>query len=122
MIRTYVNESGRLSGSDGLREPLDGVVWIDLVDPSKDEEARLEALLGVDLPTKEEMEEIEISSRLYNEDGAAFMTANLIRRGEHDQPPQRHPPRARAGAGPRPPRAGAVGGGAWVGRGGCGLC
>lgn len=90
MIRTYVNESGRLSGSDGLRESLDGIVWIDLVGPSKDEEARLEALLGVDLPTKEEMEEIEISSRLYNEDGAAFMTALLPAHADGDDP-EMHP-------------------------------
>ncbi|NMD07491.1 MAG: magnesium transporter CorA family protein, partial [Phyllobacteriaceae bacterium] len=33
-----------------------------------------------------ELEEIEASSRLYQEDGAAFMTANLIRRGEDDRP------------------------------------
>ncbi len=50
------------------------------------EEAAVEEALGIDIPTREELAEIEASSRLYQEDGAAFMTANLIRRGENDRP------------------------------------
>lgn len=61
-------------------------VWLDLVEPSAAEETAVETALGIDIPTREELAEIEASSRLYQEDGAAFMTANLIRRGEHDQP------------------------------------
>ena len=61
-------------------------VWIDLIDPSHDEENAVEATLGIDIPTRGELEEIEASSRLYQEDGTAFMTANLIRRGEDDRP------------------------------------
>ena len=61
-------------------------VWLDLVEPTDAEEAAVEAALGIDIPTREELAEIEASSRLYQEDGAAFMTANLIRRGENDQP------------------------------------
>ncbi len=44
----------------------------------------LEARLGLDIPTREEMEEIEVSSRLYTEDGAAFMTATLPSRTDSD--------------------------------------
>ena len=53
------------------------IVWIDLLTPTPEEERALEGSLGVDIPTREEMEEIEVSSRLYPEDGAAFMTATL---------------------------------------------
>jgi magnesium transporter len=56
------------------------------VEPTHEEEVAVERSLGIDIPTREELAEIEASSRLYQEDGAAFMTANLIRRGEHDQP------------------------------------
>jgi magnesium transporter len=56
------------------------------VAPTFEEEAAVEAALGIDIPTREELAEIEASSRLYQEDGAAFMTANLIRRGENDRP------------------------------------
>ncbi len=51
------------------------VVWIDLLNPSREEELRLEEKLKLLLPTREDMDEIEASSRLYMEDGAAFMTA-----------------------------------------------
>ena len=61
-------------------------IWLDLVEPTAEEEKSVEAALGIDIPTREELAEIEASSRLYQEDGAAFMTANLIRRGENDEP------------------------------------
>jgi magnesium transporter len=53
------------------------VVWIDLLNPTRDEELKLEEQLGVCLPTREDMAEIETSSRLYLENGAAFMTAQV---------------------------------------------
>jgi magnesium transporter len=61
-------------------------VWLDLVEPTAEEEKRVEVSLGIDIPTRGELAEIELSSRLYQEDGAAFMTANLIRRGDDDAP------------------------------------
>ncbi len=65
---------------------LVAAVWLDLVEPTDVEEANVEAALGIDIPTRGELAEIEASSRLYQEDGAAFMTANLIRRGDDDRP------------------------------------
>jgi len=54
-----------------------GMVWCDLYNPTREEELTLEAQLGVPLPTREDMDEIEASSRLYLEKGAAFMTAQV---------------------------------------------
>jgi magnesium transporter len=51
--------------------------WIDLYNPTRDEELAMESRLGVLLPTREDMAEIEASSRLYLEDGVAFMTAQV---------------------------------------------
>jgi magnesium transporter len=65
---------------------INKAVWIDLVSPTAEEEKAVEQALSIDIPTRGELEEIEASSRLYQEDGAAFMTANLIRRGEDDRP------------------------------------
>jgi magnesium transporter len=59
-------------------------IWVDLQAPTAEEEERLEKALGVNLPTREEMEEIEVSSRLYYEDGAAFMTATLPAQADRD--------------------------------------
>ena len=59
-------------------------VWYDLLAPTRDEEKVLESLLGVELPTREDMHEIEISSRLYSEDGAHFLTALIPAHTDHD--------------------------------------
>ena len=53
-------------------------IWIDLVNPTKAEEADIERLIGVQVPTREEMAEIEVSSRLYSENSAHYMTANIL--------------------------------------------
>ncbi|WP_279482596.1 magnesium transporter CorA family protein [Aureimonas sp. SK2] len=53
-------------------------VWIDLRNPTREEEHAIESLCGIEVPTREEMREIEVSSRLYSEDGGDFMTASLV--------------------------------------------
>lgn len=53
-------------------------VWIDLYRPTREEEKWVEKHLDFDLPTREEMREIEYSSRLYKENGNLFMTAIMI--------------------------------------------
>ncbi|MEO9168118.1 MAG: magnesium transporter CorA family protein [Aestuariivirga sp.] len=65
---------------------LKKAVWLDLVEPTAAEEARVESVLRFDIPSRGELAEIEASSRLYQEEGATFMTANLIRRGDDDRP------------------------------------
>ena len=61
-------------------------VWIDLVEPTRAEELAIERALDLLLPTKEEMAEIEVSSRLYQEDGATFMTATLLHKSDGEGP------------------------------------
>jgi magnesium transporter len=88
MLSVYGTDKGCLveHPEAGAAAMLAAAVWIDMVEPTADEEKAVEAALGIDIPTRGELEEIEASSRLYQEDGAAFMTANLIRRGEDDRP------------------------------------
>ena len=64
----------------------DDVIWMDLLNPTKAEELAAEKALGLYLPTREEMSEIESSSRLYREDGAEFMTAQLLAQTDTLQP------------------------------------
>ncbi len=54
------------------------VVWLDLKVPSPGEDKAVEKLVGIEIPTREDMQEIEISSRLYVENGARYMTATLM--------------------------------------------
>jgi magnesium transporter len=67
--RQVVDESGTIPP---------GAVWFDLVTPTVAEDKLLEGTLGIAVPTREEMQEIEVSSRLYQENGARYMTATLM--------------------------------------------
>src|SRR5689334_23724895 len=58
--------------------PPDNAVWIDMVTPTVQEDKLVEQMLGIAVPTREEMQEIEVSSRLYVENGARYMTATLM--------------------------------------------
>ncbi len=55
-----------------------GAVWIDLLSPTREEELLVEGATGIGVPTREEMAEIEHSSRFYEEHGAIYMTATLV--------------------------------------------
>jgi magnesium transporter len=56
--------------------PLSGAIWLDLYRPL-DPQVEAVGALGVTVPSVEEMEEIEISSRLYRENGSDYMTVTL---------------------------------------------
>ncbi len=76
MLHGYDGEGRR---SKDLPDPIDPkCVWLDLLDPTPAERARVDKLLGVELPTREEMGEIETSSRLYSEDDVLVMTASVL--------------------------------------------
>jgi magnesium transporter len=64
----------------------DEFLWADLFEPSPDEEKAVEALLTVDVPTRDEMKEIETSNRLYEENGAVYMTATVGSKLDSDRP------------------------------------
>ena len=81
------------------------VLWIDLCDPTQEEEDAVEAMLDVEVPTLQEMAEIEESSRLYREDGALIVTATGSRRTGNA--PFRAP-LVTFVVTPRPPRLGAL--------------
>jgi magnesium transporter len=65
---------------------LKGAVWIDVIAPSKIEEIQVEECLGFEIPTRAEMVEIELSSRLYKDNGAIFMTATMIAQSDSVDP------------------------------------
>ncbi|WP_265517021.1 magnesium/cobalt transporter CorA [Nitratireductor luteus] len=86
MLKAYTPDNGRLQSADSVEAHDAAVVWVDLLSPTDEEEQAVEAWLGVGVPTRDEMEEIEISSRLYAEDGAHFMTATLPAKADGDRP------------------------------------
>ena len=86
MLKTYQLLNGGLRAAplgDGIG-PQD--IWIDLFDPTAEERHLVTAALGLDMPTHEDMQEIEVSSRLYSEEGGLFMTALLLTNTDSDRP------------------------------------
>ena len=63
-----------------------GTFWVDLFDPSSAEETLVEKALTIDVPTREEMREIEPSSRLYEDGGALYMTATVVTKLDTELP------------------------------------
>ena len=75
----------RIEVKEGDPCPPDAV-WIDLVAPTLGEDKIVESAIGVMVPTREEMAEIEVSSRLYIENGARYMTATVLYNTDTDKP------------------------------------
>jgi magnesium transporter len=88
MIRLYRSGAAIVEATEvGPGWTLDtDILWIDLVRPTRTEETAIEAALGLGLPTPEEMAELEASSRLYRENGAVFLIADLMHHGDEDLP------------------------------------
>ena len=78
MITAFRSSGTRLERMDLAQDPLKDALWIDLESPSGTEEEAVEATLGIDIPTREDMQEIEISSRIYRENGVLFLTAQVL--------------------------------------------
>ena len=79
MLSVFVPSAGSLRKVEVADEALPPeTVWIDLKSPTLPEEKLVEQLIGIEVPTREDMQEIEISSRLYTESGARYMTATLM--------------------------------------------
>jgi magnesium transporter len=64
----------------------DEFLWADLYEPTVEEEKAVESLLTVDVPTRDEMKEIETSNRLYEEGGAVYMTATVGSKLDSEKP------------------------------------
>jgi len=78
MLMIYDSVDGALSKREDVSSVSPGTIWLDLLNPSKQEDRFVEEALGIAVPTREEMAEIEVSSRLYLEGGAHYMTAVLM--------------------------------------------
>jgi magnesium transporter len=78
MITAWRSRNQRLERLDLTDRHLAEALWIDLEWPTEAEEDAVEAALGIDIPTREDMQEIEVSSRIYREGGTLFLTAQVV--------------------------------------------
>src|SRR5438309_8282915 len=88
MLSVYVPSDSSLKKvtEADLNALPENAVWVDLVKPTLAEDRAVERLAGIAVPTREDMQEIEISSRLYIESGARYMTATLMCQSDTEAP------------------------------------
>jgi magnesium transporter len=79
MLRTYGPgcDGNTIDAAHEQRIP-DGATWIDLEEPTRDEDKLVERCVGLQVPTRDDMAEIEPSSRLYESNGALYMTLSAL--------------------------------------------
>src|SRR5207302_11034989 len=86
MLRTYGPAcDGSIVEAKAEKIP-DTATWVDLEEPTVEEEALVERCIRMDVPTESEMAEIEPSSRLYERDGALYMTVSVLYGVQDGQP------------------------------------
>jgi len=86
MLRAYgPGCDGAIINADTQHIP-DDAAWIDLEEPTNEEERLVERCIRVNVPTQAEMSEIEPSSRLYEKNGALYMTVSTLRGVEEHLP------------------------------------
>jgi magnesium transporter len=92
MLSVFRQENGHLvshaadSGSQ-IGAPRAGrALWLDLLDPTREENLCVEQALGLSIPTRERAQDIEVSARLYHEAGAEFMTMTAVAHLDTDAP------------------------------------
>jgi magnesium transporter len=91
MLRIYLRSGANLKMGPEPKAPVPidpaaPPVWLDLFNPTPEEDRLVEQLVGVSIPTREEMQEIEVSARLYQENGAEFMTITAITQLDTEEP------------------------------------
>ncbi|SDK43688.1 CorA family divalent cation transporter [Aliiruegeria lutimaris] len=76
MLRAFRLTRNDIVALDSPSEGLDEAIWIDLFVPTPEQAASVEAL-GISVPAQEDMEELQLSSRLYRIDATKYMTVVL---------------------------------------------
>ena len=64
----------------------DDVAWIDLLEPTREEEKLVETFIGSNVPTRDDLAEIEPSSRLYERGGMLYLTLSTLTGIDEGQP------------------------------------
>lgn len=85
MLTIYRDEGGTVRASAAADLPGE-VIWIDLQEPTDEERAFVEGRARLRVPSREDLSEIEASSRLRVERGVLTLSTPVVARGGTDEP------------------------------------
>ena len=82
MMMAYSVDTGRLKKVDCSADPsaLLMATWIDLLDPTTEQVSLTVRVMGVSIPTQNEMRALEVSSQIHRDGSALIMTARVVSR------------------------------------------
>jgi len=86
MLRTFGPGCDGSLIEAGRGHILPTTAWIDLEEPTKEEEKLAETFVGHEIPTRDDLAEIEPSSRLYEQNGALYLTLSTLTGVQEGQP------------------------------------
>ncbi len=88
MITVYHRQNGQISVRDiGKSDVLPPEsIWVDICNPTLEEEKNIEGQLGIEIPTKEEVWKNQVLNRFYQDNGVSYMTAALITKVDSPYP------------------------------------
>lgn len=67
-----------LSPAEPVAALASDIVWLDLNQPTREEEDYAERLTRIDVPTRDDLRDIEPSSRLYSDESGVYLTASIL--------------------------------------------
>ena len=80
MLTAY-REDGNDWRVEGANLP-DNIIWLDLLDPTPEEQKLVESRAKIRVPSKEALSEIEASSRLIIQHGILYLSTPMVAKGE----------------------------------------
>ena len=88
MITAYRSngEAIALSVDDQLDALSPDIIWLDLDCPTREEDHYAERLTTIDVPTRQDLRDIEPSSRLYTDGKATYLTGSLLAHADSGMP------------------------------------
>jgi magnesium transporter len=82
MVNVFYKDNERIKLHQGLDAlstiPKESIVWIDLIQPSYEERISTEEICEIELQTRQEIEEIEVSSRYFEEDNVVINNSHFL--------------------------------------------
>ena len=84
MITAYRSrgEAVVLDVANQLAALPDDIIWLDLASPTREEDRYVERLTSIEVPTREDLRDIEPSSRFYTEGATTYLTGSLLCRAD----------------------------------------
>jgi magnesium transporter len=82
-LLTAYREDGNDWRGDSANLP-DNIIWLDLLDPTPEEQKLVESRAKIRVPSKDALSEIEASSRLIVQHGILYLSTPMVAKGEAD--------------------------------------